>query len=374
MSELNKQISQNIPPSLTKRIDLNLGYSCNIKCRFCYYINDVMMRKKDKDLSTEQCKKLIEYYYRQGMRVLEFTGGEPTIRRDLLGLVGYARKTGFANISIITNGIRLADRYYAHDLVQAGVNDFLFSLHGSTADLHDFITCVPGSYKLLLAAVHNLMNKGARVRFNSVVTGTNLYDIYPRAKLFHSLGVKIINFIMFNPIEQAACSEESNFFRYSDAVLHLKRVIDEFGGFLNKLTIRYFPFCLMPGYERYIQNVHQVHYDHDEWNYYQRAYIREPYWKWLGGVLFGLLLLPQKNKWVIWGIEQAKHAAILEAHTWLHKRKVSACYKCSYRFICGGVWKGYASRFHDDGLKPKKGPFIIEPWYFMDDAQIAKTI
>jgi len=128
----------------------------------------------------------------------------------------------------------------------------------------------------------------------------------------------------------------------------------------------------MSGYESYIQNVHQVHYDHDEWNYYQRARIREPYWKWLGGVAFGLLLLPEKNKWRRWRIEHAKHAAILEAHTWLHKCKPSPCHRCSYRFICGGVWKGYNSRFSDNELKPKEGPLIIEPWYFMSDAQRAE--
>ena len=119
-------------PSLTTRIDINVGYSCNLKCRFCYYINDVSCRKKNKDLTTIECKKLIRDHFKKGMQVLEFTGGEPTIRNDLFELVRYAQEVGFTHISIITNGLRLADHSFANSLVTQGVNDFLLSLHGST--------------------------------------------------------------------------------------------------------------------------------------------------------------------------------------------------------------------------------------------------
>lgn len=356
-------------PSLTKRIDLNVGYSCNIKCRFCYYINDVKARNRDKDLSTQECKRLIRYYRRRNMEVLEFTGGEPTIRPDLFELAAYAKKIGFPGVSIITNGIRLADIDYARQLLDSGVTDYLFSLHGSGPNTHDLVTSVPGSFARLLEAITNLLKLKAKVRCNSVITGSTLHDIYSRAKLFSDLGVKTVNFIMFNPIEQAACCAEENFFRYSDAAVHLKAVIDDFGANFQKLTIRYIPLCIMPGYENYIQNVQQVHYDHDEWDYYLRSYIREPHWKWLGGVLFGLLLLPGKGEWLKLGFNQARHAAILEAHTWLHKCKFRQCMACSYGFICGGVWKAYASRFGNDELRPKTGSRIIAPWHFMTQNQ-----
>jgi MoaA/NifB/PqqE/SkfB family radical SAM enzyme len=273
LAKKNKMEEQRLmsPPPLTKRIDLNVGYSCNIRCRFCYYINDVRARNKDKDLSTQECKRLIDYHFRCGMKVLEFTGGEPTIRNDLLELIIYARSVGFSKISIITNGIRLAKINYAREIVGAGVGDFLFSIHGSSPEVHDYITCHAGSYKLLLRAIENLLGLGVKVRVNSVITGTNLLDVIKRAKLLRELGVKIVNFIMFNPIEQAYCSEASNYFRYSEAAPLLKKIIEEMGEYFDKLTFRYLPLCLMSGYERYVQNIHQVHYDHDEWNYYQRA-------------------------------------------------------------------------------------------------------
>lgn len=365
--------SADAPPGLTKRIDLNLGPSCNLKCRFCYYIKDVKRDIRAKDLLNSACKRLIRYYYRHGMEVLEFTGGEPTIRNDLFELAEYARQTGFKKISIITNGIKLADAGYARELAACGAGDFLFSVHGSTAQIHDYATCVRGSFKSLLRAIENLQKMNAAVRCNSVVTGTNIRDIYARAELFMSLGIDTVNFIMFNPIEQAECSEGANYFKYSDAAPHLKKVIDDTRGFFKKITIRYMPLCVMPGYENYIQNVQQVHYDHDEWDYYLRARVREPYWKWIGGVITGFMLLPRKKLWLKWGMDHARHAAIMEAHTILHKTKLGPCKNCAYRFICGGVWKKYARRYGGSELKTVEGPLVLEPWHFMTDNQRAEN-
>jgi len=344
-----------------------MGYSCNLRCRFCYYFKDLKLRNRNRDLTTEECKRRIRHYHRCNMKVLEFTGGEPTIRGDLFELARYARESGFSKISIITNGIRLADFNYARELVNSGIGDFLLSLHGSSAQIHDFVTGTEGSYESLLKAVQNLSRLSVRIRFNSVVTGLNLYDVYARAKLFKELNIQIVNFIMFNPIEQAKFCEEGNFLRYSGAAAQLKKVIDDFGNSFDKLTIRYMPLCAMGGYENYIQNVHQVHYDHDEWDYYLRSYIREPRWKWLAGILIGLILLPRKRQWLAWGIGHARHAAILQAHSWLNKSKPIQCRRCRYGFICGGVWKEYARRFGTSELKAVSGEFVLRPWHFLSD-------
>lgn len=361
-------MQQEVPP-ITKRIDLNMGYRCNLRCRFCYYLKRIK-KSKYSDLTTEECKSLIKFYFHRGMRTLEFTGGEPTIRKDLFKLVRYAQdEVGFPRLSIITNGIRLADIKYSKNLVRMGVKDFLFSLHGSSAKLHDYITRVSGSYKLLLKAIENLLGLGVKVRCNSVVTAENLYDLYERAKLFKQTGIKIVNFIVFNPLEEA--SKYNKFVPYSQVATYVRKIIDEMHDSFEKLTIRYIPFCVMKGYEQYVQNVHQVHYDHDEWNYYLRSYIREPYWKWFVGLLVGLSLLPGKRVWSKRGWEQAKHVAILEAHSWLNKVKLSPCKRCRYKFICGGVWKKYANHFGRDGLISQKGSILLEPWYFMTEAQRA---
>jgi MoaA/NifB/PqqE/SkfB family radical SAM enzyme len=329
----------------------------------------VKARNRDKDLSTDECKALIRAHFAAGMEVLEFTGGEPTIRRDLFELVRFAKETGFVTVSVITNGLRLAEPAYARELVTAGVSDFLFSIHGSTPEKHDAVTNVPGSHALLLRAIANVQGLAAKVRCNSVITGANQDDIYARAELLSGMGIRTLNFIMFNPIEQALESDERNFLRYSGAAAALKKAIDDFGPSFAKFTVRYMPFCLMRGYEAHIQNVPQVQYDHDEWDYYLRSYIREPLWKWLGGLAVGSVTLPHKGAWLRRGWDHFRHAAILQAHTVLHKSRPAQCRGCAYGFICGGVWKEYARRYGGGELRAEEGPELSDPWHFMTPAQ-----
>lgn len=350
---------------ITRRIDLNLGYSCNQKCTFCYYLDDVEEHNRDKDLSTDEVKRLIKHLYKQGMNVLEFTGGEPTIRKDLPELIKYAKLVGFQKISLITNGIRLASNEYAKIIVDSGIDDFLFSVHGATSKTHDSITRFPGSHKKVSQAIENLLALGVNVRCNSVVSGTNVNEVYDTAQLFKKLGVKTVNFILFNPIEQACKADDSNTVSYTKAAQELSRVIDEIGSVFSKFTIRYMPLCLMPNYENYIQNVHQVHYDFDEWNYYIRSRIREPLFKWFGGLIVGVFLLPNKKYWINQGWYKTKHAAFLEAHTYLNKYRAKECRNCKYRFICGGIWKGYKERVGVSELKAVSGKIIMDVAFFL---------
>ena len=349
--------------TITRRIDLNVGTTCNLRCKFCYYSKGL---SRPKDLSTAGCKALIRKHRLSGMETLEFTGGEPTVRADLFELVEFALKQGFKNVSMITNGLRLSEKQYARRLVECGVADFLLSLHGSTCLIHDGITGVSGSFDRLLEAVGNLSAMGVKPRLNSVVTSSNVSDVYERAVLARKIGIKTLNFIMFNPLDDADTRDPGNFVSYPEAAMELKRVIGDMGGYFEKLTIRYMPLCALPGYEKYIQNVQQVHFDHDEWNYYRHAYVKYGGIKWACGVVLGLLLLPDKRSWMKLGFYQAKHAAILTAHSWFNKRRMPACKGCSYGFICGGIWKKYAHKSGSDALKAVPGRLIIEPWHFID--------
>ena len=75
-----------------------MGYSCNADCPFCYYKISAKSRQKDKDLTTEQAKKLLRYIRNRGKEVVDLTGGEPTIRGDIFELVSYAKDLGFKEI------------------------------------------------------------------------------------------------------------------------------------------------------------------------------------------------------------------------------------------------------------------------------------
>ena len=74
---------------------------------------------------------------RHGKDAVDFTGGEPTIRRDIFEIISYAKEIGFKKICLITNGQRLADKEFAKKIVDSGANDFLFSIHEHDEKTYD---------------------------------------------------------------------------------------------------------------------------------------------------------------------------------------------------------------------------------------------
>lgn len=70
---------------------------------------------------------------------LQFSGGEPTIRKDLPDLVRMAKEVGFHHVEINTNGLRLAQSAeYCQTLKEAGVSTIYLQFDGVTADVYKF--------------------------------------------------------------------------------------------------------------------------------------------------------------------------------------------------------------------------------------------
>ena len=351
---------------LTKRVDINVGYSCNERCKFCYYIQTLKDKEKEKDLSTEEVKKRIQYIRNQGISILEFTGGEPTIRNDLPELITYAKNLGFESISMITNGLRLAQKEYARKIVEAGVDDFLISIHGDAADVHDRVTEIPGSYDKAVACVKNLMEFPVKVRANCVISGLNYDRAVKTLELYHSLGLQTANFILFNPIVEAdwKSAPELNV-PYSEAAPHIKDAIDQYKDKINKITVRYIPLCLMEGYETYVTNMPQIQYDPDEWDYLIRTTIREGSWISTAALWLGMLLYPLKKQALQKGWNTLKHEGLKYFLQLKNKTYGPQCSKCSLKGVCDGVWRKYADWKGFEELKPIDGKRISDPTFFI---------
>lgn len=68
---------------------------------------------------------------------LQFSGGEPTIREDLLELVQMAKTTGFDHVEVNSNGIKMADSVdYCRSLLDAGVSTIYLQFDGVTPEVY----------------------------------------------------------------------------------------------------------------------------------------------------------------------------------------------------------------------------------------------
>ncbi len=112
---------------------LEVTHRCNLCCRYCFADGG-----KGEDLPAEACRAAIREIVRQcGKPLLQFSGGEPTLRDDLPELVQFAGEAGCSYTQVNTNGIRLAeDRAYAKRLAEAGLDIVFLQFDGTRDDIY----------------------------------------------------------------------------------------------------------------------------------------------------------------------------------------------------------------------------------------------
>ncbi len=140
-------------------LDVILGYDCNLACDYCT-ITPEMRRHA---LTTERVLAAMKTGRARGYDTVSFTGGEPTIRRDLIGLVKAARRLGFIDVKVQTNGLVLGQADNARRLREAGVDRIHLSIHTHEAEAYDALVRSPGSYATMVAGLERVVASGAAV-------------------------------------------------------------------------------------------------------------------------------------------------------------------------------------------------------------------
>lgn len=139
--------------SKEKRLHIFTNSYCNNGCLFCSDVRwtsptplDVLDKNALEDLRRMRGKVT---------KVL-FSAGEPTLNEKLVDYIDLAKKYGYKEIGLITNGRKLKDKEYAESLFRVGLNEINVSLHGSKKEIHDKITRVPGSFEETFLGLCNL--------------------------------------------------------------------------------------------------------------------------------------------------------------------------------------------------------------------------
>ncbi len=362
-------------PHHTKKVEINLGYACNAKCPFCYYYDSVVTRTNENTLTTEQAKQQLRLASKLGIKEIEFTGGEVTLRQDLPELITYAKKDcGFTIVCMITNGIRLAKRSYINTLVVAGIDDILFSIHGHNASIHDSLTKVPHSFDHILTAIDHARELGVRVRTNTVVCKTNYMHMTDIMQLLVDKQIDNINFVMFNPVIQAKNIDivREVYVDYADAGKEIIKAIQKFEHQLPHFNVRYMPFCFLPGYEQYVTNLDQMTFDPDEWDNYVSIRIRKG---WLLAnlcALFGWLNTAYLATIIRHGLKAMLTTGMSRFYILKDRIKTKQCKRCAYEHVCDYIYEHYLKIYGDKQIVPIAGEKIRDPAWKMVAARIRK--
>jgi radical SAM protein with 4Fe4S-binding SPASM domain len=183
LEELNLSSRETDPRRWTAppRIDLAITYRCNNNCYFCYTGGP----RQSNELSTAVWKKVLDKIWASGVPQVVFTGGEPTLREDLVELVNHAREfvTG-----LVTNGRKLAG--LANDLKAVSLDYVQVSLESAQAAIHDRIVGSQGAWAETCSGIREAKSSGLEVITNTTLTRDNLMHFPELIKFGSSLGLK----------------------------------------------------------------------------------------------------------------------------------------------------------------------------------------
>ncbi|HWI41910.1 MAG TPA: radical SAM protein [Verrucomicrobiae bacterium] len=349
-------------PQKTRRVKVVTGLKCNIRCVFCYYRDNLSAPNRSfADIAAD-----LRYAYRNGVREVDFSGGEPTVHPDLPRLIEEARRLGMEKVSIISNGVRLSDAPYLATLRSAGLSEILFSVHGPDAATHDEITHCPGSFERLSSGMANAVEAGVIVRVNTVVNKINYRGLEALAKLVAGYRPVQVNFITINDWCFAKNIIDKFMLRYSEMAPALKNVCDYLEPLVPAVNVRYIPFCFMEGYERFVCDHRQVMYDPYEWVPRVRARLEEGtgLWRYLGILGYGLTVAGAWKKMLFASPADVLDEAVVEGLRTRFYVKGKACRRCRFFNLCDGIEKTYCSEFGLGELVPAPGEKIADVVHF----------
>ncbi|WP_072687401.1 mycofactocin radical SAM maturase [Rhodococcus marinonascens] len=149
-----------------------LTYACNLSCVHCLSSSG---RRDPNELTTEQCKSIIDELQRMQVFYVNIGGGEPTVRPDFWELVDYATAHR-VGVKFSTNGVKI-DKKVAERLADSDYVDVQISLDGATAEVNDAVRG-PGSFAMAVRALENLSEAGFRdAKISVVVTRHNVSQL-----------------------------------------------------------------------------------------------------------------------------------------------------------------------------------------------------
>lgn len=149
---------------------LEVADRCNEACAHCYQIQGTKG-----ELSTAQLERVMDELAELGVLILVFSGGEATLRADFLHLVAYARQLSFA-VKIYSNGLRITDELAA-ELGRLAVQEVQLSLYSHRAEVHDWVTRVPGSRDAVVRAARALRAAGVGVVLKTPLMEANAAEL-----------------------------------------------------------------------------------------------------------------------------------------------------------------------------------------------------
>ncbi len=308
---------------LVKRADIKTGWSCNCNCLFCV-VGDYLFTG---DRSTQEVLKELVHARKTSNGVV-FTGGEPTMRKDFLDLVRFAKKLRYDVIQVQTNGRMYAYEDFVDGCIEAGVTEFSPAIHGHTAKLHDGLVRQPGAFDQIVAGIRHLRQRNQRIVTNTVVNRANMKHLKALAAMLCDLEVNQFQLAFIHPQGHVQKYFQQMVPPISKAAPFVHEALLEGERRGVACMAEAMPYCHMQGYERFVSELYipptEIHFEDLKMDDYKANRIA------------------------------------------MGKLRFEQCRQCRWEAICEGPWREYPERMGSEEFVPVPGPKILTEQLVME--------
>jgi uncharacterized radical SAM superfamily Fe-S cluster-containing enzyme len=227
--------------SQTLLANIDLTNRCNLDCDFCFanaracgFIYEPTFDEVVSMLTLLRSQKPVP------APAVQFSGGEPTMRDDLFEIIRTAKRMGFPQVQIATNGIKLAnDPEYAQKLKDTGLNTVYLHFDGISKETNP-------NLKTHKKAVENLK----RVRLGvvlvpTVIRGRNDHELGDIIR-FAASNISVIRGVNFQPVAFTGAASDEDIRKSRITIPDvLEKIEEQMPGVLKKDDFYPVP-CVLP--------------------------------------------------------------------------------------------------------------------------------
>ncbi|KAK6433286.1 hypothetical protein LTR95_010534 [Oleoguttula sp. CCFEE 5521] len=217
---------------------ISLTERCNLRCLYCMPEEGIDLSPNRDLLTTAEIVYLSALFVNQGVTKIRLTGGEPTVRKDIVPLmhqIGALRKDGLKELALTTNGISLHRKL--DEMLKAGLTGVNISLDTLDPFQFQLLTRRQG-FAAVMKSIDRVkeMNKlgaGIKLKINCVVMrGLNDHQILPFVEMTRDEEVEV-RFIEYMPFGGNKWSQ-NKMVGYADMLDIIRAKYPDFGRLKDK--------------------------------------------------------------------------------------------------------------------------------------------
>jgi len=192
--------------------------ACDIAC--LDYGDWIQSEASPLELTTQEAEELIREVSELQPRIFVLAGADPLKRSDIYQLVRYAARLGLHPM-LAARATPLLTRDAIYDLKRAGLSRLSFTFDGSSAELHDLITGVHGSYERTIEATQWADEARLPFQITTHVSERNLHDLENLATLLRPFRISQWNVVFPVPARPGQLEELPSAADFEDAFARL---------------------------------------------------------------------------------------------------------------------------------------------------------